>query len=532
MIRSTLATALAAIVAAGLASAPSALAQDESDQRLGTVHFATSCNESAQRRFDRGMRYQHSFWYRQAKEIFEDVAKADPECGMAYWGIALTLLSNPHGAPPASNLPLGLAAIQKAKAVGAKTQRERDYIDALAVMYVDYDKIDHRSRVQAYLKAMEALAGRYPEDDEAQIAYAITLNVAASPADKTYANQLKGAAILEPIFKRQPQHPGVAHYLIHLYDYPPIAEKGLDAAMRYAEIAPAGPHAQHMPSHIFTRVGYWKESIAANQASVRAAKADKAATDQLHGQDYMVYAYLQLAQDSNAGAVIDEMAKSANLGPEERGGPFALAASPARYMVERGDWQGAAELEVKPSKFPFIVAITHFARALGAARAGKPEAAKADIAKLAELRDQLREAKDAYWAEQVDIQWQTASAWLLYAQGKYDDALKTMSAAADAEDKTEKAPVTPGSLAPARELYGAMLLDRGMAKEALAAYEATLKKEPHRLGATLGAAKAAEKAGDLGKARQHYAAAVALTENADPVRPEVAAARAFVAQAR
>jgi tetratricopeptide (TPR) repeat protein len=246
----------------------------------------------------------------------------------------------------------------------------------------------------------------------------------------------------------------------------------------------------------------------------------------------MVYAYLQLAQDNNARAVIDEMAKSANFGPEERAGPFALAASPARYMVERGDWQGAAELEVKPSKFPFIVAITHFARALGAARAGKAEAAKADIAKLAELRDRLREAKDAYWAEQVDIQWQAASAWLLYAQGKYDDALKTVSAAADAEDKTEKSPVTPGPLAPARELYGAMLLDRGMAKDALAAYEATLKKEPHRLGATLGAAKAAQKAGDLAKARQHYAAAVALAESADPVRPEVAAARVFVAQSR
>ena len=532
MIRSPLMTALAATVAAGLSSAPSAFARDDSDQRLGTVHFMTSCNETAQRRFDRGMRYQHSFWYRQAGEIFEDVAKADSECGMALWGIALTLLNNPHGAPPASNLPLGLAAIQKAKAVGAKTQRERDYIDALAVMYVDYDKIDHRRRVQAYLKAMEALAGRYPEDDEAQIAYAITLNVAASPADKSYANQLKGAAVLEPIFKRQPQHPGVAHYLIHLYDYPPIAEKGLDAAMRYAKIAPAAPHAQHMPSHIFTRVGYWKESIAANQASVRAAKADKAATDQLHGQDYMVYAYLQLAQDSNARAVIDEMAKSTNVGSEERGGLFALAASPARYMIERGDWQGAAELEVMPSKFPFIVAITHFARALGAARAGNAEAAKADIAKLAELRDQLREAKDAYWAEQVDIQWQAASAWLFYAQGKYDDALKTMSAAADAEDKTEKAPVTPGPLAPARELYGAMLLERGIAKDALAAYEATLKKEPHRLGATLGAAKAEEKAGDLAKARQHYAAAVALAENADPVRPEIAAARAFVAQAR
>jgi tetratricopeptide (TPR) repeat protein len=514
-----------------LCPAQPASAQDESDQRLGRVHFVISCNETAQRRFDRAMRYQHSFWYRQAKEIFEDVAKADPECGMAYWGIALTLLNYPPAANPASNLPLGLAAIEKAKAVGAKTQRERDYIDALAVMYIEYDQVDHDSRVQAYLLAMEALAARYPEDDEAQIAYALTLNVAASPSDKTYANQLKGAAILEPIFKRQPQHPGVAHYLIHLYDYPPLAEKGLDAAMRYSKIAPAAPHAQHMPSHIFTRVGYWKESIAANQASVRAAKADKSAGDQLHGQDYMVYAYLQLGQDRNARAVIDDMER-ANVRPDERGASFALAASPARYMVERGDWQGAADLEVKLSNFAFITAITHFARALGAVRAGKPEAAKADIAKLAELRDKLRDAKDAYWAEQIDIQRQVAAAWVLYAQGQYDEALKAMAAAADAEDKTEKSPVTPGPLAPARELYGAMLLERGMAKDALAAYEATLRKEPHRLGATLGVAKAGEMLGDAAAARAHYAAAVALTEQADPVRPDIAAARAFVAKAQ
>jgi Tfp pilus assembly protein PilF len=528
--RSTSTLALAAALASGAMALSPAAAQDESDQRLGTVHFPTSCNDTAQRRFDRAMRYQHSFWYAQAKEIFQEAAKADPECGIAYWGIALTLLNNPHGPPPASNLPLGLEAIQKAKAIGAKTPRERDYIDALATMYVDYDKIDHRSRVQSYLKAMEALAARYSDDDEAQIAYAITLNVAASPADKTYAKQLKGAAILDPIFRRQPQHPGVAHYLIHLYDYPPIAEKGLDAASRYSKIAPAAPHAQHMPSHIFTRVGYWKESIASNQASVRAAKADKAGSDQLHGQDYMVYAYLQLGQDKNARAVIDDMVQSTNYSPEVQGAPFALAASPARYMVERGDWQGAAQLEVKPSKFAHVTAITHFARALGAARSGEPEAAKADIAKLVELRDKLREAKDAYWAEQVEIQRQVANAWLLNAEGKREEALKSMAAAADAEDKTEKSPVTPGPLAPARELYGAMLLERGMANEALAAFEATLKKEPHRLGATLGAARAAEKLGDAAKARQHYAAAVALAENAEPMRPEIAAARAHVAK--
>jgi Tfp pilus assembly protein PilF len=526
MIRSSLAAAVAATVAAAIA--PSAMAQEAADQRLGTVHFETSCNDTAQRRFDRGMRYQHSFWYSASKDIFEEVLKADPSCAIAYWGIAQSLLLNPFGVPPAANLAEGLAALEKAKAIGAKSPRENEFIAALAAFYTDHDKVDHRTRVQAYLKAMEALAQRYPQDDEAQIYYALALDVAASPADKTYANQLKAAAILEGIFTRQPQHPGIAHYLIHSYDYPPIADKGLDAATRYSKIAPSAPHAQHMPSHIFTRVGYWKDSIAANQASVRAAKAEKGYGDQLHGQDYMVYAYLQLGQDKEARAVIDEMA--ASTGPDAPGASFALAASPARYVVERGDWSGAAELQVRPTKFPHVAAITHFARALGAARAGKPEAAQADIAKLAELRDKLREAKDAYWAEQVDIQWQIANAWLLNAQGKQDEALKAMAAAADAEDKTEKAPVTPGPIAPARELLGAMLLDRGMAKEALAAFEATLRKEPHRLGATLGAAKAAEKLGDTGKARTYYAAAVALAENADPIRPDIAAARAFVAK--
>jgi tetratricopeptide (TPR) repeat protein len=529
MLRSPLAAAFAAALATGIVQ--SAAAQDAAEQRLGAVHFETSCNETAQRRFDRGMRYQHSFWYRASKDIFEDVLKADPDCAIAYWGIATSLLLNPFGVPPAANLAEGLAAIQKGKTIGAKTPREREFIDALGAFYTDYDKIDHRTRVQAYLKAMAAVAQHYPQDDEAQIYYALALDVAASPADKTYSNQLKAAAILEDIFKRQPQHPGVAHYLIHSYDYPPIAEKGLDAATRYSKIAPTAPHAQHMPSHIFTRVGYWKESIAANAGSVRAARADKEYGDQLHGQDYMVYAYLQLAQDKNARAVIDEMAAGTAVNPDLPGASFALAASPARYAMERGDWSGAAALEVRPSKFPHVMAITHFARAVGAARSGKPDATGADIAKLAELRDKLREAKDAYWAEQVDIQWQTANAWLLYAQGKYEEAVAAMAAAAAAEDKTEKAPVTPGPIVPARELYGAMLLERGNARDALAAFEATLKKEPHRLGATLGAAKAAEQLGDAAKARQYYAAAVALGEDSEPVRPEIAAARAFVAKA-
>jgi tetratricopeptide (TPR) repeat protein len=503
-------------------------AQDDTDQKLGRVHFATSCNETAQRRFDRAMRYQHSFWYAESNEIYQEALKADPDCAIAYWGIALSLLNNPHGAIPAPNLPLGLAAIEKGQAMGAKTERERDYIDALSAMYVDYDKVPHQARVQSYLKKMEALAAKYPDDDEAQIFYAITLNVAASPADKTYANQLKGAAILEPIWQRQPQHPGVAHYLIHLYDYPPIAAKGLPAALRYSKIAPNAPHAQHMPSHIFTRVGYWKESIAANLASVQAAKAGHEGGDQLHGQDYLVYAYLQLAQDAAAQSTIDEI-KAAQPDPDSFGGAFSQAAAPARYMVERGDWKGAAALDVKPSKFPQTMAISYFARALGAARSGDPSAAKADVARLVEIRDSLRAAKSDYWATQVDVEVQAANAWVLYAEGKYDDALDTMRAAADAEDKTEKSPVTPGPLAPARELYGFMLLDRGMAKEALEAFEATKAKEPNRFNGYAGAAKAAQALGDTAKAKANYEKLLTLASGSDSDRPTLAAARTFVA---
>jgi tetratricopeptide (TPR) repeat protein len=526
MRESVFAVIIAGVTMLGL-SGPS-VAQENADQKFGTVHFATSCSETAQRRFDRAMRYQHSFWYNASKEIYEETLKADPGCAIAYWGIALSLLNNPHSPVPAPDLPLGLAAIEKAKSVGAKTQRERDYIDALAVMYVDYDKTLHQARVQSYLTAMEALAAKYPDDDEAQIFYAITLNVAASPADKTYAKQLKGAAILEPIYQRQPQHPGVAHYLIHLYDYPAIAAKGLPAALRYSKIAPNAPHAQHMPSHIFTRVGYWKDSIAANIASVQAAKADKEMGDQLHGQDYLVYAYLQLCQDKEARRVINEI-EAMQPDPDAFGAAFARAASPARYMVERGDWNGAANLEVKPSKFPHVMAVTYFARALGAARSGNTDSAKADAAKLAEIRDKLREAKNNYWAGQVDVQEQAATAWVLYADGKYDDALKAMSAAVDAEDKTEKAPVTPGPLAPARELYGFMLLDRGMAKEALAVFEATMAKEPNRFNGYVGAAKAEQALGDKAKAKATYEKLVALAAGSDSERPTLAAARAFVA---
>jgi hypothetical protein len=456
------------------------------------------------------------------------VLKADPQCGIAYWGVALSMLWNPHVPTPAKNLADGAAVIAKGKSVGAGTQRERDYLDALAVMYADSDKVDHRTRIVAYAKAMEQLAQRYPNDDEAQIHYALALNTSASAADKTYANQIKGAAILEPISLRQPQHPGVAHYLIHLYDYPSIAEKGLDAARRYAKIAPAAAHAQHMPSHIFTRVGYWDESIASNIQAARVAKEAKDFHDQLHAMDYQVYANLQLGQDAKAKALIDEMAAATGLTETYLPGPYALAASPARFAIERGDWKAASELQVRPSPLAQVQALTHFARALGAARIGRIEAAQADIVKLGELRDRLRQAKDAYWSEQVDIEAQVASAFALDAEGKHDDALKALSAAADAEDKTEKHAVTPGVAKPARELYGVLLLERGKAVEALAAFEATLKKEPNRLAACVGAAKAAEKAGDTAKAEEYYKKVVAIAGDADKSRIEVGEARAFL----
>ena len=515
-------------VLVGISLAHPAFAQSE-DDKLGKVHFETSCNAEAQKLFDRGMLYQHSFWYRASQKMFEQTLKTDPSCSIAYWGIALSLLWNPHTKPPVKNLAEGAAVIEKARAVGFKTERERDYVDALAVMYTDYDKVDHRARVVAYAKAMEALAQKYPDDDEAQIHYALALNTSADPADKTYSNQLKGAAILERIAVRQPLHPGVAHYLIHLYDYPSIAYKGIEAARRYAKIAPDAPHALHMPSHIFTRVGYWKDSIASNVASERSAKESSDFSEELHAMDYLVYAYLQLGQDEKAKAVVDEMGTVTGFSESSIVGPYAEAASPARYALERGDWKAAEDLKVRPSPLANVQAITYFARALGAARAGDPEAAKPDVAKLGELRDKLREAKDVYWSEQVDIQARIASAWVLYSQGKKDDGLKAMSDAADAEDRTEKHPVTPGVPKPARELYGEMLLDSGNAKDAVTAFEATLKKEPNRLGAYLGAAKAAAKLGDSAKAREYYGKVVEQAGGEGGTRVEVADARKYLA---
>jgi hypothetical protein len=525
MIKSRAATAALLTVSFFLAQDTLALSAEKA---LGAVHFETSCTPEAQKLFDNAMLYQHSFWYSVSQGLFRDALKADPRCAIADWGIAMSLLWNPHLPPPPKNLAQGSTVLAEAKDIGAGTERERDYIAALTIMYANYDTVDHNTRMQAYAKAMEQLAARYPGDDEAQIYYALALNTSANPADKTYANQLKGAAILEPIAKRQPQHPGVAHYLIHLYDYPPLAAKGLEAARRYAKLAPAASHAQHMPAHIFTRLGYWRESIASNIEAEKAGKAAGEGDDELHAMDYLVYAYLQLGEDAHAKAVLDEMTVVAGAS-----GTFipsyALAAAPARYAVERSDWNSAANLEVHSNAAPNVQALTYFARALGSARLGHVDAAKSEIARLISLRDQLRAAKDVYWGEQVDIQQQVAAAWVLEAQGQRADALNAMRVAADAEDGTEKHPVTPGVGKPARELYGVMLLQNGRPNDALIAFETTLKTLPNRLGAMEGAAIAAEKSDDVKKAKVYYGQIVAMADHPDKSRTELADARRYIA---
>ena len=431
----------------------------------------------------------------------------------------------------------GLAAAERAQKVGAKTDRERAYIGAVMLLYKDTDRLDQRARTLAYEQAMEQIYKTYPKDLEASAFYALSVDQTAPPTDKTYANQLKAAAILERLFKVQPDHPGVTHYLIHSYDVPPLAPRGLPYARRYADLAPDAPHALHMPAHTFTRVGSWQESIDTNIRSHDLAIAEKDNGQAMHAMDYMAYAYLQTTQDAAAKKVLDELDRLVAAAPASApgGGPgvaagFPAAAIPARYALERGVWADAANLTVRPSPTPYIEAMTHFARALGAARSGNPAAAKTSIERLAALRDKEIEAKDAYWTTQVDIQRQAADAWRLWAEGSKDEALKAMAAAAALEDTTEKSAVTPGPLAPARELLGEMLLEANQPAKALVEFEANLKKEPNRFKSVYGAGRAAELAGNKQKARTYYAQLVKICERGDRSgRPELERARAFAA---
>jgi tetratricopeptide (TPR) repeat protein len=511
-----------------IALALPALAQQE---KLGKVSFPTSCDPKVQAQFERGVAMLHSFWYSAAEKTFRDVLAQDPSCAIANWGIAAILMANPLGGQGASpkNAAAAQEAIDQGRRVSPKTQRERDYIEAVAAYYQDFSTRPERSRQESRAKAFEELAARYPDDDEARIFSALYIASTQSQADQTFAAYLKAAAILEKLFVNYPDHPGVAHYLIHSYDAPPIAQQGLPAARRYASIAPAAPHALHMPSHIFTRVGAWEDSAATNRRAAEAAKKGGEPGEAYHASDYAVYAYLQLARDSDAKRTMEEVLKVTDFNPAVRNAPYAIAAMHARYALERGAWQEAMQLQPQPSKFLFTNAITYFARALGAVRSGDTTAAEKDAEELARLHKGLQDAKDNYWATEVEIQRLAVAGWIALVQGKTDDAQKFMRAAADLEDKNEKSIVTPGRIVPARELLGDMLLELKQPALALREFEASHVREPNRFRGYYGAARAAEAAGDRQKAGEYFAKLVDLAKNADSLRPEFARAKAYLA---
>ena len=529
---------------AALLPAPALAQHDQhggAPDQIGASHvkFETSCAAGVREDFNKGVALLHSFWFPQAIAAFEEILKKDSSCAMAHWGIALSNWGNPFaGIKNPKTVEMTRVAIERAKSTGSPTPRERALIDAVAQLTTDATPGTHAARIGAYEAAMEKIAADNPADTEIKMFYALAVNQTAPATDKTYAKQLKAAAILDPLFAKMPEHPGLAHYIIHAYDAPPLAPKALEAARRYASLAPAIPHALHMPSHTFTRVGYWNESIETNRKSADAARkagGPAGAGEELHALDYQIYAYLQLAQDTAAKAALDR-AMSVVGGADgiaagaAGAGAYALAVMPARYTLERGAWADAAALTARPANTPYTEAITHFARAIGAARSGNPAAASADIARLGELRDKLKSMQDAYWTEQVDIQRRIALAWQTFAQGQQADGITQMKAAADAEDATDKSAVSPGPLAPARELYGFMLLEAGRHKEALEAFEATMKKEPNRFRGTYGAARAAQLAGDRTKAAGYYKQLLELAKGAETQRPEIAAAKKELGQ--
>jgi tetratricopeptide (TPR) repeat protein len=495
---------------------------------LGKVSFPTSCSPKAQPAFERAVAMLHSFWYSAGEKAFRDVLAVDPQCAIATWGIASILMSNPlagQGAAP-KGAEQAQAAIDEGRRIGAKSARERDYIEAVAAYYKDFATRSEADRQVSRAQAYEALAQRYPADDEAQILSALYTAGTQTQADQTYAAYLKAAAILEVQFKKYPDHPGVAHYLIHSYDAPPIAGKGLTAARRYAGIAPAAPHALHMPSHIFTRVGSWQESATTNARSMQAAKAGNESDEAYHAVDYMVYAYLQLARDVEARRAIDDVMTVKGITPRFIA-PYAIAAMPARYAFERGAWQEAAKLQPAGSTYPFVEAITHFARTVGAARSGDLASARQGAEQLESFHKALLTAKNTYWATEVEIQRLAAAGWIALGEKKTDDAVKFMRAAADLEDRNEKHIVTPARIVPARELLGDMLLELKQPAAALKEFEASQAREPNRFRNYAGSARAAEMAGDRTKAAAYYAKLLVLAKDADSARPELVSARQF-----
>ena len=530
------------LLALVLAIPVSGLAQQEQHgdhvgEKLGTVSFATSCSPAVTADFNRAVALLHSFEFRPAMNVFESVLARDSSCAIAYWGIALCHWGNPFaGLKSGPLIERGRAAAAAGLSSGTPTPRERGYLAAVAELFENADTVAHHDRTRAYARAMDAVRRDFPADVEAQIFYALAVNQTALPTDRTYAAQLQAAGILEPLWKRYPDHPGVPHYIIHAYDHPPLAVKALEAARRYATIAPSAPHALHMPSHTFTRVGHWNESVETNVASEQVALKQNVIGEALHAMDYQIYAYLQLAKDVSASAVLRRMPETlAKLDVSAIGGAapgaagvYAGAAIPARYALERRGWADAAALTPRPSTIPYADAVTHYARALGAARGGKPGTAAADIEHLATLRDKLAAMKDEYWREQVEIQRRVALAWVAFAEGRRAEGIALLRAAADSEDATDKSAISPGPLAPARELLGEMLFEAGNAREALVAFEATMRKEPGRFRGAFGAARAAEAVGDRAKARRLYQTLLEVARQADTERPELQHARAFL----
>jgi hypothetical protein len=487
----------------------------------------------AQKKFDRAVALLHSFEFRRSIEEFNAVLGEDSKCGIAYWGIALSDWSNPFaaGMKDKAQLQAGRESVERSTVVGARTERERAYLAAAGKLYSDYENTGQRTRLIAYRDAMQEVAAKYPEDDEAQIFYALALAASEDPADKTYAGRLKAGAILEKLFEQEPMHPGLAHYIIHTYDVPELAGRALVAARRYSEIAPDAPHALHMPSHTFTRTGYWQQSIDSNIAAAAAARREGQMAEELHASDYEVYAYLQTGQDAAAKRVMESLPEIATrFDPKAvisgaappSAGYFALAAIPARYALEREDWRQASQLALRETPFPYTDAMIWFARGLGAARLRQATTANESAAALRRIRERLSQAGENYWAQQVGIQELTLRAWAALADGKKEEALRQMRSAAELEDGTEKSAVTPGPLAPARELLGEMLLEMNEPAQALEQFEATLKKEPERFRALYGAARSAQLSGNRETSQKYFREMLKVCSRADrPGRAEV-----------
>ncbi len=521
---------LAALGLACLAAPAATQQQGHGIARLGNVEFKVDCNTAAQLQFHTGMALYHSFAWPEAIAAFKAIAAADPTCGMAQWGLAMSLLDNPFALPAslsAARLDEIAGALAAAQAAGLKNDRERAYVAALGRYVRDHATVPHASRMQAFDDAMTALAHANPDDMEAAILAALVTSANFNPTDKNYTNQLRAAAVLEPLFKTHPNHPGVAHYLIHSYDYPPIADKGLPAARAYAAIAPDAAHALHMPSHIFTRVGAWKASIAANLESTRVAGA--VSINGLHAADYIVYAHMQLAQDKAAAQALQQ---TPGKPVDNLAGAYAYAAMPARIALESGDWAAAAALPLVPAtgtypwaKYPQAEAVNAFARGVGAARGGNAPAAREQQVRLIVLRDASTAMRLGYWAEQVDIQAAMVGALALCAEGKSADCIAALRVAARREDSTEKHVVSPGPIVPARELLAEALLGQARHGEALAEYQAVMVKEPNRYRAMAGAMEAVKGAGDMAKARALAAELLRLADAPDTERASLREAK-------